>query len=49
MTKGVGFTLFEMKQVVGAQRKKQNSKSAKIEVLHEKMLQIDENERIKSS
>jgi MerR family copper efflux transcriptional regulator len=42
MAKAVGFTLSEIKEVVDAWYKKQMSKSAKIEVLNKKLLQIDE-------
>jgi len=42
MAKAVGFTLSEIKEVVDAWYKKQISKSAKIEVLNKKLLQIEE-------
>jgi len=42
MAKAVGFTLVEIKEVVDAWYKKQISKTAKIEVLDRKLLQIDE-------
>ncbi len=42
MAKAVGFTLSEIKEVVDAWYKKQISKSAKIEVLNKKLLQIDQ-------
>jgi MerR family copper efflux transcriptional regulator len=42
MAKAVGFTLAEIKEVVDAWYQKQISKSAKIDVLDRKLLQIDE-------
>ncbi len=42
MAKAVGFTLSEIKEVIDAWYKKQLTKSAKIEVLNKKLLQIDE-------
>jgi len=42
MAKAVGFTLAEIKEVVDAWYKKQLSKTAKIDVLNKKLLQIDE-------
>lgn len=41
MAKAVGFTLAEIKEVVHAWYKKEISKSAKIEVLTKRLLQID--------
>jgi len=42
MAKAVGFTLSEIKEVIDAWYQKQISKSAQIEVLDRKLLQIDE-------
>ncbi|PKA99809.1 MerR family transcriptional regulator [Flavobacteriaceae bacterium MAR_2009_75] len=42
MSKAVGFTLAEIKEVVDAWYKKQLTKSAKIEVLNKKLVQIND-------
>lgn len=42
MAKAVGFTLSEIKEVIDAWYKKQISKTAKIDVLEKKLLQLDE-------
>jgi len=41
MAKAVGFTLAEIKDVINAWYKKEISKSAKIEVLNKRLVQID--------
>ncbi|WP_116769057.1 MerR family transcriptional regulator [Maribacter litoralis] len=42
MSKAVGFTLAEIKEVIDAWYKKQLTKKAKIDVLNKKLLQIEE-------